>query len=45
VTRDAVESAFRRLAVERHPDRGGNADQMAELNNARATALLREIPA
>lgn len=44
IDRDAVEKAFRSLAVERHPDKGGSADQMAELNNARETAL-REIAA
>lgn len=41
-TRDAVETAFKRLAGERHPDRGGSTDAMAELNSAREMAL-REI--
>jgi DnaJ-class molecular chaperone len=43
VPRDAkrgdVEEAFKRLARERHPDRGGSSGQMAELNAARARAL------
>lgn len=42
VTRDFVESRFRKLAIERHPDRGGSNDQMAELNAARDSAL-REV--
>lgn len=33
-----VEAAFKRLAAERHPDRGGSADAMAELNRARDEA-------
>lgn len=37
-----IEDAFRRLAVVRHPDKGGSAEAMAELNNARETAL-REV--
>lgn len=41
-SREAVEANFKRLAQDRHPDRGGSTDQMAELNNARETAL-REI--
>lgn len=43
-TRDEIEAAYRRLAVVRHPDKGGSADAMAELSNARDTAL-REIGA
>lgn len=35
----AVEAQFRRLASERHPDKGGSADAMAELNLARQAAL------
>lgn len=38
-TREVVEANFRRLAKDRHPDRGGSADQMAQLNNAREAAL------
>lgn len=33
-----VDSAYRRLAAERHPDRGGTDEQMAELNAARDAA-------
>lgn len=39
-----VEEAFKRLARDRHPDKGGATDAMAELNAARETAL-REIGA
>lgn len=43
VTQEATEAqikeAFRRLAVAAHPDHGGNADQMAELNDARSQGL------
>jgi hypothetical protein len=38
-SRDAIEAAFRRLALEHHPDRGGSTDKMAELNKAREEAL------
>lgn len=38
-TREQVDAAYKRLAQTRHPDRGGTADQMAELNVARAAAL------
>lgn len=38
-SREAVEQAFRRLANERHPDKGGSTAAMAELNEARAAAL------
>lgn len=38
-TRQDVETSFRRLAMERHPDRGGDDAAMAELNNARRQAL------
>jgi hypothetical protein len=38
-TRDEIEAAFRRLATERHPDRGGSQNAMAELNDARQRAL------
>lgn len=43
-TRDVIEANYRRLAKDRHPDAGGSADLMAELNNAREVAL-REIGA
>jgi hypothetical protein len=41
-SREAVETNYRRLAKDRHPDSGGSSEGMAELNNARETAL-REI--
>lgn len=37
--RDMVEKRYRELAKERHPDAGGSADSMAELNAAKAEAL------
>lgn len=37
--RNDVEAAYRRLANERHPDKGGSDAMMAELNAARARAL------
>lgn len=37
-SRAEVESAFRRLAGERHPDRGGSDAMMADLNRARDQA-------
>ncbi|GFO80738.1 MAG: hypothetical protein A49_03650 [Methyloceanibacter sp.] len=43
-TKDAIESAYKRLSLVRHPDKGGSTEAMAELNNAKATAL-REIGA
>jgi hypothetical protein len=33
-TRDQVAEAYRRLSLERHPDRGGTTEQQAELNAA-----------
>lgn len=39
VSRAIVEAKFLELARERHPDKGGSDDQMAELNRARAQAL------
>jgi len=38
-SREEIESSFRKLARERHPDAGGSAEAMAELNAARAAAL------
>lgn len=39
-TRDQIESQYKHLSRERHPDTaGGSTDAMAELNNARDTAL------
>lgn len=43
-SRDVIEANYRRLAKDRHPDAGGGPGDMAELNNARDTAL-REIAA
>jgi curved DNA-binding protein CbpA len=34
-TPDQVEAAYRRLASEHHPDRGGDTHQMARINAAR----------
>lgn len=42
-SRDVIEANYRRLARDRHPDRGGSDADMAELNGARDTAL-REAP-
>lgn len=39
VTRDDVISAHRKLAMEHHPDRGGDAQQMASINGARDQGL------
>lgn len=38
-TREEIEAAYRRLARERHPDRCGSHEMMAELNRARDEAL------
>lgn len=42
VNREMIERRFRELVKERHPDAGGTADGMAELNRAREEAL-REV--
>lgn len=39
VTRGDVESAYRKLAMEHHPDRGGDAASMADINRARDQGL------
>lgn len=39
VTRVDVESAYRKLAMEHHPDRGGDAAHMADINAARDQGL------
>lgn len=41
-TRETVDTAYRRLARERHPDQGGDHDAMSELNAAKEQAL-REV--
>lgn len=38
-SRDEIERAYRRLAMEHHPDRGGDAQQMARVNAAREAGL------
>lgn len=35
VPRDEIEQTHRRLAMQHHPDRGGDADKMARINRAR----------
>ncbi|WP_371815084.1 J domain-containing protein [Bradyrhizobium sp. CCBAU 51753] len=42
VSRTHIDTAYKALSRDRHPDRGGSTEAMAELNNARDTAL-REI--
>ena len=32
-----IKSAYRKLAMENHPDKGGNADKFAEVSNAYET--------
>jgi hypothetical protein len=39
VIAETIEAAYRRLAKERHPDKGGSTGAMAELNVARTDAL------
>lgn len=43
-TRETVDANWKRLAKDHHPDNGGSAERMAEINNARETAL-KEIAA
>lgn len=43
-TRDVIEANYKRLARDHHPDSGGTTERMAEINNARETAL-KEIAA
>jgi curved DNA-binding protein CbpA len=38
-TREAIEANFKRLAHDRHPDRGGNHEDMSALNEARSAGL------
>jgi curved DNA-binding protein CbpA len=38
VTADMVESRFRELAMQHHPDKGGNSDKFRQLVSARDAA-------
>ena len=38
-SKDAIQSAYRRLASEAHPDKGGTAERMAEINRAREEGM------
>lgn len=40
-TRDQIDEAYRRLAMQHHPDRGGDPQQMARINAARAALWER----
>jgi hypothetical protein len=42
-SKDEINAAYRRLAAERHPDRGGTDAMMSDLNRAR-TEALRDRP-
>jgi hypothetical protein len=42
VTKEAINERYRSLAAERHPDKGGSTEAMAELNFAKSEAL-REV--
>jgi hypothetical protein len=42
LNRETIDQAYKLLATVRHPDKGGTTESMAELSNARDTAL-REI--
>lgn len=43
ITREMVETCFRGLARERHPDAGGSTEAMAEINEARAAAMKEVV--
>jgi DnaJ domain len=43
-TRDEIDEAYRRLAMEHHPDRGGDPQQMARINAARDDLYERLRP-
>jgi hypothetical protein len=43
-SRDDIRAAYRRLASQHHPDKGGSADKMAELNAAQDKALQERAP-
>lgn len=38
-TKEAIQTAYRKLASEAHPDKGGTAERMAEINRARDEGL------
>jgi hypothetical protein len=38
-TREEIETAYKRLAMQHHPDRGGDSSQMARINSARDSLL------
>lgn len=38
-TKEAIQAAYRKLASEAHPDKGGTAERMAEINRARDEGL------
>lgn len=40
-TREQIDAAYRRLAMAHHPDRGGDAAQMARINAARDDGMSR----
>jgi hypothetical protein len=40
-----IEAAYKRLALEHHPDRGGSTEKMAALNAARDAALAVHLSA
>lgn len=42
-TRAEIEQAYRRLAMQHHPDRGGDASEMARINAAREALLERAV--
>lgn len=43
-TTDSINAAYRRLAADAHPDRGGSHERMAEINRARDEALRECAP-
>ena len=43
-TPEAINAAFRKLASEAHPDKGGTTDRMAEINRAREEGLAGRTP-
>ncbi len=45
LTEQAVKRAHKALAVQHHPDKGGDPEMMTRLNNARDVLLQREMEA